>query len=99
MARFDVYANPDDGGWLLDLQSDLLEGLNTRIVVPLMSVENAPTPARRLNPLFEIGGKRVVMVTQFLAAVPVSILRSPRANLSAHHSAIVDAIDMVFQGY
>lgn len=105
MARFDVYANPDDGGWLLDLQTNLLEGLSTRIVVPLMPVENAPTAAHRLNPLFEIAGSRVVMVTQFLAAVPISILRNPQANLSAHpnlsarRATIVDAVDMVFQGY
>lgn len=41
MARFDVYASPDSAGYLLDVQADLLESLNTRIVVPLMPVSAA----------------------------------------------------------
>ena len=70
MARFDVYANPDGPGALLDVQADLLEALNTRIVVPLMPQDQAPAPARLLNPVFDIDGDPLVMVTQFLAAVP-----------------------------
>ncbi|MBS1183360.1 MAG: plasmid maintenance protein CcdB, partial [Proteobacteria bacterium] len=36
MARFDVFPNPGGSGYLLDVQADLLDGLNTRIVVPLL---------------------------------------------------------------
>ncbi|ABC24346.1 CcdB family protein [Rhodospirillum rubrum] len=36
MARFDVYANPDGMGGLLNIQADLLRHLNTRVVVPLL---------------------------------------------------------------
>jgi len=39
MARFDVYANPgsksDTTPYLLDVQSDLLDDLETRMVIPL----------------------------------------------------------------
>jgi toxin CcdB len=35
MARFDVYENPDGPGSLLDVQAELLDPLNTRVVVPL----------------------------------------------------------------
>lgn len=34
MARFDVYKNAGGSGYLLDVQADLLNHLNTRIVVP-----------------------------------------------------------------
>ena len=34
MARFDIYPNPVGAGYLLDIQADLLSGLNTRVVVP-----------------------------------------------------------------
>lgn len=56
MARFDIYPNPNENGYLLDVQTDLLSGLNTRLVVPLMPITNAPKPAKRLNPVMEING-------------------------------------------
>ena len=61
MARFDTYRFAD--GYLLDVQADLLDGLNTRMAVPLMPLETAPKPAERLNPLFTIEGSEYVMVT------------------------------------
>ncbi len=73
MARFDVYANPDGGGYLLDLQADILSSLNTRMVAPLMTIKEAPTPAKRLNPTFQIDDETVVMATQFMAAVPAGV--------------------------
>jgi toxin CcdB len=35
MARLDVYRNGADG-YLLDVQADIVYGLNTRLTVPLM---------------------------------------------------------------
>lgn len=35
MAKFDLYPAPDGGYWI-DCQSDLLSGLNSRFVVPLL---------------------------------------------------------------
>ena len=99
MARYDVFANLDGAGYLLDVQSDLLDGLNTRVVVPLLAEASAPKAAGRLNPVFEIAGGRHVMVTQFLAAVPQSILAAPVANFDQHHDAITNALDMVFYGF
>jgi toxin CcdB len=98
MARFDVYENPS-GGYLLDLQADLLDGLNTRIVAPMMAEAEAPLPARRLNPIFEIAGERVVMVTQFMAAVSSTELRRPVATLASERDVIMNALDMIFSGF
>jgi toxin CcdB len=36
MARFDVYLISDGPGYLLDIQANFLEDLNTRVVAPLM---------------------------------------------------------------
>ena len=99
MAKYDVYPNPGGGGFLLDVQADLLDGLNTRAVVPLIPMQAAPVPAKRLNPVFQIDGMPYVMVTQFLAAVPVSVLKSPVANLKAQFSEVTVAIDMLIQGF
>ena len=99
MAKYDVYPNPGGGGFLLDVQADLLDGLNTRAVVPLIPLQAAPVPAKRLNPVFQIDGKPYVMVTQFLAAVPVLALKSPVENLKAQFSQVTVAIDMLIQGF
>ena len=98
MARFDVYASPDSIGYLLDVQADLLDALNTRIVVPLMPLDAAPTPAKRLNPIFEIQSGRYVMVTQFLSAVPASLLKAPVLSLASCDSEITQALDLALTG-
>lgn len=53
MAKFDVYARPNGAGYLLDCQADLLSDLSTRFVIPLLPLDEAPTPAARLNPVFD----------------------------------------------
>lgn len=99
MARFGVFRNPEGAGYLLDVQADLLDYLNTRIVVPLLPVAAAPTPAKTLNPVFEVEGESVVMVTQFLAAVPAHLLRTPVAILEGQRYDITAALDLLFQGF
>lgn len=100
MARFDVYARPNGAaGYVLDVQSNVLSGLNTRIVVPLLRVADAPIPAKRLNPVFEIGTEPHVMVTQFMAAIPRALLRNPVTTLDDRDSEIMAALDMVLVGF
>ena len=99
MARFEVFANPGGAGYLLDVQADILNELNTRIVVPLLPPAQAPLPAQRLNPLFAIGDEPHVMVTQFMAAVPHPLLRNPVTSLVGQDSEIMAALDMVLVGF
>lgn len=97
MARFEVYRA--DRGFLLDVQTDLLGGLTTRIVVPLLPLDIAPHPGRKLNPSFTIEGRPYRMVTQFMSAVPAGQLGHPVGNLEAHYDEIVAALDMIFLGF
>jgi toxin CcdB len=99
MPKYDIFPNPSGDGFLLDVQSDLLSDLNTRVVVPLLTIASAPKPATRLNPTFEIHGERVVMVTQFIAAVPVGMLASSIANIETDFEKITAAVDMLMQGF
>ena len=99
MARFHVYANAEGGGYLLDVQANLLSHLSTCVVVPLLPSGGELQPARGLNPVFEIEGGRFVMATQFMAAVPASLLKVPVARLGAFRAEITTALDMLFQGF
>ncbi|NGX16813.1 CcdB family protein [Wenzhouxiangella sp. XN24] len=99
MARFDIFKNEDEAGYLLDVQSDLLSGLNTRVVVPLLPQSSAPSPAQRLNPVFRIEGQELVMATQYMAAVPAGELRSRVGSLAEKQDEISTALDMLFLGF
>lgn len=41
MAQYGVFSDPSGNGYLLDVQSDLLDGLNVRAVVPFLPQGNA----------------------------------------------------------
>lgn len=98
MARLDVYEN-GTSGYLLDVQADILYGLNSRLMVPLMPPSLAPLPAKRLNPLLEIEGGNYVMVTQYLASMPTRALGRRVINLRQHHDTVVAALDMILLGF
>ena len=99
MARFDIFENEAGAGYLLDVQSDLLSGLNTRVVVPLLPKSSAPIPAQRLNPEFSVEGQELIMTTQFMSAVPEAELRSGVGNLAEQQDKISAALDMLFLGF
>lgn len=104
MARFDVYANPDKGErklvpFYLDVQSDYISGMQTRIVVPLWKAGLLPTRAENLNPEFEIEGQTVIMDTPALGAVPTAALRRAIGTLAPQQLAIQDALDALFGSY
>ena len=99
MARFDVCALRNGEGYVLDVQADILDHLNTRVVVPLLPKKSAPQPANRLNPVVDIDGEAFVMVTQFLAAVPKSELGNTILSMDNSFAEITAALDMVFQGF
>jgi toxin CcdB len=104
MARFDVYPNPGSSRttpYLVDVQSDLLDELDSRVVIPLRSVERFPNvklPAR-LTPVFRLDGKDFLLETPKMSAVPKRVLKSPVVTLSDEQARITEALDFLFQGY
>ncbi len=99
MARFDLCRNPDGTGFLLDVQADLLDTLNTRVVIPVLPADQAPKSAVTLNPIVEIDGQPFVLVTQFLAAVPVRAIGAPVLRMEDRRDEITAALDLLFQGF
>ena len=104
MARFDVYANPDAREralipFFLDVQNDYIQGLQTRVVVPLWDGDSLLPKATDLNPEFEVGGRRVVMDTPALGAIPVALLKQTVGNLTSQQLAIQNALDTLFGGF
>lgn len=101
MARFDVYRHPDamlrkKTPYLLDVQNDYIDGMETRVVLPVRAAKLFGLPMRDLNPLLEIDGAAVVLDAAAIAAFPAAELRSPVANLRAQADVIVNALDTLF---
>lgn len=104
MARYNVYRNPSKASagripFLLDLQSDLLSYLNTRVVAPLVKARAFGAPAKRLNPVMTVNGVTVVLSPAQIAAAPTKVLGAPVANLAGHSNEIIAALDLLFTGY
>ena len=99
MAKYDVYKHPDGDRYILDVQTDLMDDFDTRVIVPLVALDLAPKIAKRLNPIFTIEGVQMSMVTQFIATVPKAMLKTPITNLNSEFDKITQALDMVFQGF
>lgn len=104
MAQFDVHSNRDAESrkrfpFLLDVQSDVLGVLATRVVVPLADRDTVPVPpAERLMPAFEVDGRRVVMLTPQIAGVPKAALGAAVASLAHLRHEIVAALDVLVSG-
>jgi len=96
MAQFDVHRLGE--GLVVDCQSDLLSHIASRLVAPLIPRSKAPTPVRRLNPVFTINGADYVMVTQSAGAVPTRQLDAVVASLAEQSFEITDALDVLISG-
>ena len=100
MAQFDVHPLTDEagGGLVVDCQSDLLDHIGSRFVVPLIPRADAPPPARGLNPVFTIESEDSVMLTQSASAVRRRHLGAPVRSLEDRRLEIVSALDMLISG-
>ena len=104
MPQFTVYrnANPQTKATfplLLDVQSDLLEDLPTRAVIPLtQSAALTKNPLSRLTPLIELDGKPYMLLTYQLASIPKSILGTAVSDAAEHRESIINALDFLITG-
>ncbi len=105
MPQFAVYRNknPKSKGeipYLLDIQSDLLGELRTRVVVPLYHKKSTRIkPMTRLTPELEIEGRKLILMTPQLAGVSMKDLGEPVGNLKQNRPEILAALDMLITGF
>lgn len=104
VAQWDVYENPSARArleipYLVDVQSALLAGLRTRLVVPLVDQrETGPMLPPRLIPSFEIGGRALRLVPHEAGVIDAKALRKVVANVRGERHLITDALDTVISG-
>lgn len=100
--QFDVVTNPDASEaahrpFLVVLQSDLVFGLSSTVVAPLVPRDQM-IGANRMNPIVAVEGREFWLATHELFAVDRRILRKQVGSLSQQRDAIIAALDFVFTG-
>jgi len=103
MAQFDVYQNPNPATnkaipYYLNVQADLLDSLNTRVIVPLVREEEMGKSVKGLHLRFKVKGETVVLSTAELAGLPMRSLGDKVASLKSKRDEIIAALDLVLAG-
>jgi toxin CcdB len=102
--QFTVYRNKSSRSkstfpFLVDVQSDLLEQLQTRVVIPLTRTAGvAKRPLSELTPALAFDGDSYVLMTPQLAGVARSELGAPAGSLAGERNAIIAAMDFLLLG-
>jgi len=104
MSQFILYKNLDNNTskaypYFVDVQSELLSTLNTRLVIPLtplyLLAKKAPS---HLCPTVHLEQGDFVVLTQQMASIPAKILAEPVTDLSPYRDEIIAAIDFLITG-
>jgi toxin CcdB len=101
MAQFDCYQYKKRGEpelFLIDIQTDLLETMATRVVIPLRLIDLSQKPIRILQPTVELDSGIFYLSTSEMAAISVGELEQKIGNLSKMRDEIIAAIDLLFTG-
>lgn len=104
MTQFTLYKNEDKSSrktypYFVNVQSDLLNDLNSRLVIPLSpgsAVNN--TNAKKLCPIINLDEGTFILLVHQMTSVPRSILKAEITSLKSYRCEIMDAIDMLITG-
>jgi toxin CcdB len=105
MALFTVYRNKNARTkatfpLLVDVQSNLLEELQTRVVIPLTKATAlSRKPLDQLTPILKFEDEAYVLVTPQLAGIGRKELGAPSGTLAEHRDVILGAMDFLLTGF
>jgi len=104
MPQFDVYVNPNAGSrasvpFVVDVQSDLIDALPTRLVMPLSRVGagQAKFPSN-LCPPFTLAGEVLTLMPHLAAPIDKRLLRHTVQSIAHRAHDISAALDAVISG-
>ena len=101
MAQFVVYQNKNVNTrkmfpLFLDVQSNLLDALQTTVIVPLAKYEpHKQKLLGQLTPVLAVEGIDYLMITPQLAGIPKKELGKEVGSLIGHRTEIINAIDFL----
>jgi toxin CcdB len=105
MAAYSVFQNPNprtNGAipFLLDVQSEVLSVLGTRVVVPLYRPQATGVQAMsRLTPMVQFQGQPLVAMVPELAGIARREVGPMAGDLAQARAEILQAIDLLMTGF
>jgi toxin CcdB len=103
MAQFDIYENGDQHSchgepYVVDVQSNLLEGLATRMVIPLISKDTIAQPVEVLNPVIRIANQNFYLSSPQLRSVHKDRLGNKIATIVNQRDAVRASVAFLLSG-
>lgn len=104
MAQFDVYRNDNSETserfpFLVDVQAELFEELQTRVVIPLAKAEPTGFPMAYLTPTVSFDGLGYLLVTPQLAGISREEIGARAGSLADQERTIATALDFLLRGF
>lgn len=101
--QYRVYRNNGNSRsypYVIDVQSDIIDDLHTRLVIPLFPLDKLNgRPVQRLNPVLSVEGDDYVVMTHEMASVRLSHLGEGVMDAQTYRKEIKDAIDFLVDGF
>jgi len=103
MAQYDVHRNADRDTarafpYIVDVQSDLLRHLDTRLVVPLGRLSAGFPPIGRLTPKVDFEGEGLLFLVNHAVSIPRAALGPAVGTLEPGRAELLGAIDFLLTG-
>ena len=105
MPQFAVYRNENSGSsaqfpFLVDVQAEVLEELDTRVVIPLgKAAELAGFPMRYLIPVIAFQGEPYLLLTPQLGGIARCELGPQAGSLADQERVISAALEFLLRGF
>lgn len=101
--QFDVFKNPNPAArkhapYIVDLQSEHLDHLATRLCAPAKPARLSVKPIAGLMPEIEVDGQAFHVYMQEIAAIPAVVLGARAASASQYRLLFITAVDLIVSG-
>ncbi len=103
MKQFDVYINTDSDTnqaypYFVDVQTELLDGLNSTVVIPLTTALTNKGLPNNICPKVEINGVQYYLLTYQVTTVARSFLKKHESSLLLNRTDIINSLDFLISG-
>jgi len=105
MPQFDIHTNTNPYSkkqypYLIDVQSNILDQLETRLVIPLILKSNfGHNIIKYLTPILTINNQEYIVLTPQIAAINKKILGKTIDNCINYRTDIVSSVDFLITGF
>lgn len=104
MSHYCIYKNysltKNNYPFLLNIQSDLLSHIDTRLVIPLAPIGNFNNQLiKNVNMIIRIQSEDYIVLTQQMAAIPIGMIGDEIMVCEEQRHEILRCIDFLVTGY